>query len=224
MLTVSDWIEALAVMYGIAHERLRFQFISSPLYIRCVYDDSENYGWSHARGLQVTENVVLELADGELNANSLVLSIHSSFFQALLSSDSYWSSSQPNLKTPKRISLQNIQMAAMKIALDYMYEGYDESVFDSISASSPQGLIEAYSDVLSVADQLLLDGLSMLCQRRLQRLRMSSRMMYDSSFVVVNLSNAFEMYHLSATYHAPLLQSVCISYLTANLDSLFGSG
>lgn len=68
-----------------------------------------------------------------------------------------------------RIDLQHVGAETFEMVLRYMYADTGEELFDDVFAQDLDGFIDIVIEVMSVANELMLDRLAEICQKVIGR-------------------------------------------------------
>ncbi|KAH8549984.1 regulator of chromosome condensation 1/beta-lactamase-inhibitor protein II [Umbelopsis sp. PMI_123] len=155
-------------------------------------------------------DVKLELEDGELLCNELILRQRSPFFAALFNPAGIWMSSrrQENHSTIT-VNMNNISEKTMHIVLSYLYGDNRTTLFHDIEGP-PELIFDLVSKVLEAADELMMDDLKVVCEAALLHL-VTSR----------TILRALE---IADDYRAEHVKQACIDLLAHNLDFYLETG
>lgn len=117
-------------------------------------------------------DVIIELADGaELPAHSALLCIRCPFFDGLFNgrAGGRWVASRQNAADgqaePVRVDLNHIDERIFSLVLRYLYADTGEELFDNIATSNLDQFIDILIELISAANELMLDRLTQICQQ-----------------------------------------------------------
>ncbi|KAF3277299.1 hypothetical protein TWF970_005229 [Orbilia oligospora] len=163
---------------------------------------------------QETGDMLLELKDDTVKVHSSLLCARCSFFDAL-----YHGGSGRWLATRKeeeeyaadqliRVDMKHVTIETMGIVLKFLYSDKSLHLFDSAKATEDgvDAFIDLVIDVLSVANELMLDRLVEICQRVIGRF--------------VNTRNATSILAAISESSVPTFKEVCLEYIFRNLDTM----
>lgn len=119
-------------------------------------------------------DALLELDGDEILAHSALLCQRCPFFEGLFHgrSQGMWIASRRTaLGTSERIpiDLKHIEPETFEFVLRYLYGDVGSSMFDGVVSDSLEEFLDVVMDVLSVANELMLDRLSQICQQVIAR-------------------------------------------------------
>ncbi|KAK2854380.1 hypothetical protein FQN49_005150 [Arthroderma sp. PD_2] len=122
-----------------------------------------------------TADVLLELDSGaEVKAHSHILYNRCAFFDGLFRGRAGGRWLHPRLagqerEAPEliRVDLSHIDPKVWDFIMRYIYADVDEDLFDDVRAADGEAFMDIVIDVLSVANELMVDRLAQVCQRRL---------------------------------------------------------
>ncbi|CAK7197595.1 hypothetical protein SEUCBS139899_000243 [Sporothrix eucalyptigena] len=118
-------------------------------------------------------DAVLELKGAELPVHSIFLCQRCPWFQGLFHgrSGGQWlanrrqtASSSSSLKSRVKLDLKHMDPVAFRYVLRYLYADAGPELFDSLVSSDLETFFDSVLDVLSIANELMLDRLSQICQ------------------------------------------------------------
>ena len=117
-------------------------------------------------------DVIIELADGvELPAHSALLCIRCPFFNGLFNgrAGGRWVTSRraaaDDHAEPVRVDLNHIDEKIFSLLLRHLYADTGEELFDDIATSSLDQFIDILIELMSAANELMLDRLTQICQQ-----------------------------------------------------------
>ncbi|CAK7225932.1 hypothetical protein SBRCBS47491_006055 [Sporothrix bragantina] len=119
-------------------------------------------------------DAILELKGAEVPVHSVFLCQRCPWFQGLFfgRSGGQWlasrrqttSSASSAVKNKVRLDLKHMDPVAFQYVLRYLYADVGPELFDSLVSSDLEAFFDAVLDVLSIANELMLDRLSQICQ------------------------------------------------------------
>ncbi|KAL6804020.1 hypothetical protein J3E68DRAFT_392222 [Trichoderma sp. SZMC 28012] len=114
-------------------------------------------------------DVILELDGDEVTLHSHLLCQRCPFFDGMFNgrSQGQWLAGRRDAMQhvePVRIDLKHIHPETFSYVLNFLYGDIGEEIFDEVMASSIDEFSELVLDVLSVANELMIDRLSQICQ------------------------------------------------------------
>ncbi|KAJ5173126.1 hypothetical protein N7492_005719 [Penicillium capsulatum] len=117
-------------------------------------------------------DVVVQLNGDTVKVHSQVICQRCPFFDALFNGRSGGRWLQMRLSDPAEmipIDLKHIERSTFDFVLRYMYADAEDDLFDQVRTKSLDDLIDVLLDVMYVADELMIDRLSQICQKMLGR-------------------------------------------------------
>lgn len=123
-------------------------------------------------------DVIVELADGEMLLHSDILCQRCPFFEGLFRgrAGGQWLSGRRTEETDLiRIDLTHIELRLFGLVLQHIYADAGEEIFDDYTSEdlndflALEELLDHVMDVMSIANELMLDRLSQICQRLIGR-------------------------------------------------------
>jgi len=129
-----------------------------------------------------SSDVVVQLADGEVPAHSVWLSRRCPFFEGMFEGQTggMWLAQRRDLlQEPNesvKIDMKHVEMHIFKLVLRHVYADTGEEIFDDVVTKDLDEFLDLVMEVLSVANELMLDRLSQTCQKTIGR--------YGKGFIV----------------------------------------
>lgn len=134
--------------------------------LEMAFDDPKFFAASDA---------MIQLADGELPAHSVWLSRRCPFFEGLFEGHTggMWLAQRRDLlEDPNEaveIDMKHVETRIFKLVLRHIYADTGEELFDDVVTKDLDEFLDLVMDVLSVANELMLDRLSQICQKIIGR-------------------------------------------------------
>ncbi|EPY50078.1 BTB/POZ domain-containing protein Btb1 [Schizosaccharomyces cryophilus OY26] len=147
-----------------------------------------------------SSDTVIKLEDGELKANSLLLRIHSDYF------DSFYTflEEQAQHKAEKYVvNLPDKNTFHFGLILRHIYGNGSLEIFNDLKDHDFYSWLETMTVMLSISDELLFYRLKEICEQSLLQF--------------LNLKTLNDMLELSSCYHAESLYSRCVDYACHNI-------
>jgi alpha-tubulin suppressor-like RCC1 family protein len=127
-------------------------------------------------------DVIVDLADGEMLLHSDVICQRCPFFEGLFRgrAGGQWLAGRRDESSLVRIDLTHVEMHLFELVVRHLYTDAGEEIFDHVTSEDLNDLLaldellDHVMDVMSVANELMLDRLSQICQRLIGRYGMSS--------------------------------------------------
>ncbi|KAJ3069923.1 hypothetical protein HDU98_007031 [Podochytrium sp. JEL0797] len=155
-------------------------------------------------------DVVLELQDGRLFCHRLFLAARSPFFDAMFGLGSRWSLKREQEGSVVVVELRHFSKEVMLIVLDWIYTDMKLGhLVKGLVRRDLMAYVNALIDVLSVANELLLERLKEQVCEALSRL--------------IGLENVVELLEVADVYEAAQLKTCCLTFLCWNLSSAIES-
>ncbi|KAJ9151213.1 BTB/POZ domain-containing protein 1 [Pleurostoma richardsiae] len=116
-------------------------------------------------------DAILELDGAEVTVHSSLLCQRCPFFEGLFNGRSrgLWLASRREAQKKVKIDLKHIEPETFKYVLRFLYADVGGDLFDSVVSEGLDDFTDLVMDVLSVANELMLDRLSQICQHVLGR-------------------------------------------------------
>ncbi|KIX98375.1 uncharacterized protein Z520_05676 [Fonsecaea multimorphosa CBS 102226] len=158
-------------------------------------------------------DVVVELADdAELPAHSVLLCSRCPFFDGLFNgrAGGMWMTSRRNTAEERseavRVDLKHIDEKIFVMVLRHLYADTGEELFDDILTNSLDEFIDIIIELMSVANELMLDRLAVICQKTLGR--------------YVNIRNVCPLVNIAAECTVGTFVKIALEYICLNLESM----
>jgi len=116
-------------------------------------------------------DVLIQLADGDVRVHSALVCQRCPFFEGLFKgrAGGRWLSERRGLLDEPddaiSIDLKHIDSAMFQMVLRHVYADTGEELFDSVVTDGLDEFLDLVMDVMGVANELMLDRLSQICQR-----------------------------------------------------------
>ncbi|KAL3475594.1 hypothetical protein BJX99DRAFT_155270 [Aspergillus californicus] len=113
-------------------------------------------------------DIVIELNDDQIMAHSQVIRQRCPFFDALFygrSRGMWLSSRRRNPHDKIHVDLKHIDRCVFEFVLRYMYADIDDRLFDNVRTRDSEDFVDLIIDVTFVANELMIDRLSQVCQK-----------------------------------------------------------
>ncbi|POS85482.1 hypothetical protein EPUL_002090, partial [Erysiphe pulchra] len=154
-------------------------------------------------------DTIIELKDSEMNAHSVILCRRCPFFEGLFNGRAAgrWllNRRQENSKHI-RVNLKHIHSSIFRFVLRHIYSDVGMELFSDIVCADIDEFCYLLLDVMAVADELMLDRLSQVCQKIL------------GSFV--NDRNICNLLNVIAPCSVPNFREFALKYICLNLESM----
>jgi alpha-tubulin suppressor-like RCC1 family protein len=120
-------------------------------------------------------DAIVELADSEVMVHSVLMCQRCPFFEGLFKGRAAgeWLSSRRERVAETsgviKIDLKHVDSAVFKLVLRHIYADTGEELFEDVVTEDIDEFLDIVMDVMSVANELMLDRLSQICQKTLGR-------------------------------------------------------
>ncbi|KAF8429769.1 hypothetical protein EV426DRAFT_668469 [Tirmania nivea] len=159
-------------------------------------------------------DMIIQLACGsEVRVYSTLLRLKSPFFETLFkgSANGRWIAAKVKQmkatgETAIRVDMTHIPLEVFQIVLDYIYSGRDALLQQIRGFPDVDTYLDFVLDVLAVANELMLDELSIACQKVI------------GSYV--NTRNASQLLKAIAPCSQKSFKDVCLQYMCFNLETM----
>ena len=176
----------------------------------------------HDTGLLKLSDVILKLKnDVYLPVHRSILFKRCKFFEVILSPDSIWIRRDKKYDNKVIIDLSHVKIEIMSFILRYIYgdfgveqfehkfQKYIEDIYKT-PCHNLEEYIELLTEVLILADELIIDELIDICSRLLSS--------------ILDVNNVVGILQISEKYNAYKLKSSCIQFICSNLITLIENG
>lgn len=157
----------------------------------------------------------VQLADGELLVHSILMAKRCPFFDGLFQGHAggRWLSERRAAIGPTidlvEVDLCHIELRVFKLALRYIYADAGQELFDDVVTTDLDDFLDLVMDVLSIANELMLDNLSRTCQAVLGQ--------------HVTTRNACQLLNAVAPSSIQDFKNVTLEYLCLSLESVLAN-
>ncbi|KAI9659653.1 MAG: hypothetical protein M1831_003734 [Alyxoria varia] len=166
-------------------------------------------------------DVVVQLSNGQIRVHSRLVSNRCPFFEGLFRgrSGGQWLAHRRVMGTVK-VDLSHVEIQTFRLVLQHLYADTGEELFDDIVTESLEDFQDLVIDVLAVANELMLNRLSRICQSVIGRyggnmIRTEMATMLTST---VNVRNACSLLNAIAPSSVTEFKDACLEYLCLNLE------
>jgi hypothetical protein len=164
-----------------------------------------------------TGDVELVLTNGTMICHEMILRQRCPFFACLFNPEANWMSGRRNNQvngSPSlpQVNLDHHSVDTMNCLVDYLYADQQSQTDLSIptTVNTTEDAMNFLLDVLCTADELLVPGLKVLCERAL--------------IPMVNLRSVIMILECAHLYLAPALKEACLSFIEVNMSSFVTGG
>ena len=157
----------------------------------------------------------IQLADGELLVHSTILSKRCPFFEGLFqgaASGTWLTGRRGNSGFPSDlidVDLSHVELGVFKLILRYLYADTGRELFDDVVVADTEEFLDLVLEVLSVANELMLDNLSRTCQAILGE--------------HVTTRNVCQLLNVIAPNAITDLKNVALEYMCLSLEPLLAN-
>ncbi|EPX71753.1 BTB/POZ domain-containing protein Btb1 [Schizosaccharomyces octosporus yFS286] len=145
-------------------------------------------------------DTIIKLEDGEIKANSLLLRIHSDYFDSFFT---FLEGQSPSKAEQYIVNLPDKSLFQFQLILRHIYGNGNLEIFDDMKDYDFYSWLETMTVMLSISDELLFSRLKEICEQSLLRF--------------LNLKTLNDMFELSSCYHAYSLYNRCVDYACHNI-------
>lgn len=167
------------------------------------------------------------LEDGERIVHSVLLCQRSEFFKALFSGGSagHWLDGRSVKDELVAVDLSHINSWTFDIFLRWAYTDEDESLFRDLVADDLEEYVDKVVEVLSLANELMVEPLSEICQEALAQQGTSNRqVILHMLIMIVTARNVCQILIAVAPVFVIHLKNACLNYIFHNLEAVLRHG
>lgn len=152
-------------------------------------------------------DVIVQLKGGSLKVHSQVICQRCPFFEALFHgrSGGRWLESRRSSEKVQ-VDLKHIDRSIFDFVLRYVYSDADEHLFDQVRVNTIDDLIDLFLDVMYVANELMIDRLSQICQNMIGRF--------------VNTRNISYLLNSAAPVYMTEFKEAALEYICLDLETM----
>jgi len=154
-------------------------------------------------------DAIMELDGGSMTVHSALLRQRCPFFEGLFNGRAagQWILGRREAHSdPIKIDMKHIDPAVFKLVLRYLYADAGVELFDGIVTADIDEFCDVVMDVLSVANELMLDRLSQICQQLIGRF--------------VNTRNVCQLINAVAPCSVTEFKDAALEYLCLQLEAM----
>ncbi|KAF1845525.1 uncharacterized protein K460DRAFT_405781 [Cucurbitaria berberidis CBS 394.84] len=164
-------------------------------------------------------DVIVDLADGEMLLHSDVICQRCPFFEGLFRgrAGGQWLAGRRTEESPLvRIDLTHVETHLFKLVVRHLYTDAGEEIFEDVTSEDLNDLLaldellDHVMDVMSVANELMLDRLSQICQRLIGR--------------YVNARNVCSLLTAVAPSSVAEFKDAALEYVCLSLETVMQNG
>jgi alpha-tubulin suppressor-like RCC1 family protein len=155
-------------------------------------------------------DVIVQLKGGSLKVHSQVICQRCPFFEALFHgrSGGRWLESRRSSEEV-HVDLKHIDRSIFDFVLRYVYSDADEHLFDQVRVKTIDDLIDLFLDVMYVANELMIDRLSQICQNMIGRF--------------VNTRNISYLLNSVAPIYMTEFKEAALEYICLDLETMLAN-
>ena len=159
-----------------------------------------------------TGDVEVELDGGSMKVHSALMVQRCPFFEGLFQGRAagLWLSSRRSQMQEQqdaiKIDLKHVEPGVFKFVLQYIYADIDEEMFDNVVAANLDAFLELVLEVMSLANELMLDRLAQCCQKMLGRFG--------------NTRNVCQLLNAVAPCSVTQFKDAALEYICLNLEGM----
>ena len=179
-------------------------------------------------------DVVVDLADGEMLLHSDIVCQRCPFFEGLFRgrAGGQWLSGRREGSAPVRIDLTNVETHLFELVVRHLYTDAGEEIFDDVTSEDLNDLLaldellDHVMDVMSVANELMLDRLSQICQRFIGRYGTYTYVPCrdEADNATVNARNVCSLLTAVAPSSVAEFKDAALEYVCLSLEAVMQNG
>ncbi|KAI9839758.1 MAG: hypothetical protein M1838_004269, partial [Thelocarpon superellum] len=157
-------------------------------------------------------DTIVELAGAEVKVHSALMRQRCPFFEGLFygRAAGQWLSARRELmggpSEATRVDLKHVEPSIFRYVVRYLYADVGEGFLDDVVCEDLDEFLDLVTEVLSVANELMLDRLSQMCQKILGRF--------------VTTRNVCQLLNAVAPCAVTTFKEACLEYICLNLEGL----
>ncbi|KAF2203578.1 hypothetical protein GQ43DRAFT_256054 [Delitschia confertaspora ATCC 74209] len=164
-------------------------------------------------------DVIVELADGEMQLHSDLVCQRCPFFEGLFrgrAGGQWLAGRRAESSNIVRVDLKHVECHLFELVVRHMYSDAGEELFDEVTSEDLNDLLaldellDHIMDVMSVANELMLDRLSQVCQKLIGR--------------YVNARNVSHLLNAIAPSSEPEFKDAALEYICLSLEAVMQNG
>ncbi|KAJ5773294.1 hypothetical protein N7457_008190 [Penicillium paradoxum] len=158
-------------------------------------------------------DLVLELKGGTIKVHSQVVCQRCPFFDTLYNGHAAGKWLEIRKPTPDQgihVNLKHIDRSTFEFVLRYLYADIEERMFDEVRSDDVDEFIDLLLDVMFVANELMIDRLSQVCQKMLGRF--------------VTTRNVCYLLNSIAPCYVTEFKDAALEYICLNLEAMLANG
>ncbi|CAG7920316.1 unnamed protein product [Penicillium olsonii] len=166
-------------------------------------------------------DVVVQLKGATTKVHSHVVCQRCPFFDTLFhgyAGGKWLDSRKSSPSHPVHVDLKHIDPSIFEFVLRYLYADTEESLFDEVRTNDLDGFIDLILDVMFVADELMIDRLSQVCQKMLGRFVTARNVCYLLNSVAPCCVTQFK--HAALEYICLNLEGMLANRYLEDLDGI----
>ncbi|KAM0746914.1 RCC1/BLIP-II [Meredithblackwellia eburnea MCA 4105] len=156
-----------------------------------------------------SSDLILELADRTVHCHSVILRARCSFFETFYEDSEWLSLRKAEGQDSVTVDLKHLSWDVMQVVLEHLYRDAGVEMFDQISRPTTDDYVEFVTEIMAVANELLLDKLKLVCSAILRKF--------------VTLHNVCAILVDAAFYEANDLVQACLHYLACSMETVLES-
>lgn len=166
------------------------------------------------------------LAGAELKVHSTIMCQRCPFFDGIFKgrAGGSWLSSRRLAEKEKgtiKIDLSHMDSEAFRIVLNYIYCDGDEKFFDEVVTADLEELLDLVIEVMSIANELMIERLCQICQQVLARFgEFDIPKSMSLLITVVTTRNACQLLNSVGPCSATNFKEACLKYLCMSLEGM----
>ena len=175
-------------------------------------------------------DMIVQLAnDSELRLYSIIMRQRSPFFETLFKGGAEGRWIAPRIEqmrsageTAIKVDMTHISLEIFQLVAQFIYTGKQDLLSEVQGMDSLEQYLQLVLDVLAVANELMIDELSMICQKVLGSFGESIFIISICGILTkkVNTRNASELLRAVAPYSQADFKNMCLQYMCFNMETM----
>ncbi|KAL9121093.1 MAG: hypothetical protein Q9187_002354 [Circinaria calcarea] len=176
-----------------------------------------------------TGDINVELNGSTVKVHSALMCQRCPFFEGLFhgrAAGRWLTSRRELLEEPQeaiKVDLQHVDVPVFELVLRHIYADTGEELFDEVISADYDGFLDLIMDVMSVANELMLDRLAQICQKILGRFGKHIVLYFKDTYGlmgVVNTRNICQLLNDVAPCSITEFKDAALEYICLNLEGM----
>jgi hypothetical protein len=177
-------------------------------------------------------DVIVQLADNEVRVHGPLICQRCPFFEGLFkgrAGGQWLSERRKELDKPSdaiRVDLSHVESAVFDKVLRHIYAGTGPELFDDVIADNLDEFLDKVIQVLGIANELMLDRLSEICQNVIGKYGRTPLIsnLFSILIIPVTVRNVCQLANALAPCSIQIFKKRALEYICLNLEVVFQNG